>query len=57
MIAEGVPETVQLSANRFDVLLGCRSAVLGFLDQLGPSRWRVTEPGQVRGIGFLLSRS
>ena len=37
MTAEGVPETMQLSANRFDVLLGCRSAVLGVLDELGPS--------------------
>src|SRR5215207_3329569 len=34
VIAEGIPEAVQLSAHGFDVLLGCRSAVLGVLDEL-----------------------
>ena len=34
VIAEGVPETVQLSADRFDALLGRRSAVLGVLDEV-----------------------
>ena len=47
VIAEGIPETVHLSADRFDVLLGCRAAVLGVLDELRPCCWRVTELGQV----------
>jgi len=32
VFAEGIPETMQLSPDRFDVLFGCRSAVLGVLD-------------------------
>src|SRR5690606_23912288 len=47
MFTEGVPETVQLSANRFNVLLRSFPAVLGVLDTLRPRCWRVAEPGQV----------
>src|SRR5687768_1067532 len=47
VIAEGIPETVQLSANRLDVLLSCNSAVLRIFDKLRPRFWRVTEPGQI----------
>src|SRR6266496_3992948 len=52
VIAKGIPKTVYLSANRFDVLLGCRSAVLGILDELRPGCWRVTESGQVERHGL-----
>src|SRR3990172_2179626 len=47
VFTEGIPETVQLSADRFDILFGRRSAVLGVLDELRPCGWRVTELGQV----------
>src|SRR3972149_172542 len=47
VIAERIPEAVQLSTDRFDVLGGRRSAVLGVLDELRPGLWRVAEPGQV----------
>jgi hypothetical protein len=48
MIAEGIPEAVQLSANRLDVLLSRNSAVLRIFDKLRPRFWRVTEPGQIK---------
>src|SRR5207302_634960 len=51
VVTEGIPEAVQLSADRFDILLGCLSAVLGILHELRPCCWRVAEPGQVEGHG------
>jgi len=47
VITEGIPETVQLSADRFNVLLSCRSTVLWIVDELRPRFWCVTEAGQI----------
>ena len=49
VIAERIPKAVQLAADRFDVLPGCRSAVLGVLDELRPCGGRITESGQPNG--------
>ena len=47
VIAEGIPEPVQLSADPFYVLLGRGSAILGILDELRPCGRCVAEPCQV----------
>jgi hypothetical protein len=47
MLAKGIPETMQLSADRLDILLGGRSAVFRIFDELRPSSRRVAKPRQV----------
>jgi len=49
VLAEAVPEPVQLSTNRFDVALRCGPAVLRILDQLSPCFRRVAEPREIKG--------
>src|SRR5919106_1734353 len=57
VIAEGVPEAVKLSADRFDVLHGRGPAILGILDQPCPRLGRVAEPGEIHRHRFSSSRT